>query len=576
MHLRRAPAAPKLIGMRHTLFATTCLSLLLLGACATVPVKTAPRATTTGAESAYGLFLAGSTALSDGRNADAARFLELAKLQGGDDPAVKERAFTAALMAGDITKAALLAPDGPDASDQGKRIGRLTRAVEALAVNKGKVAREVLGSDGVGFPHRGAAALLTPWAAASVGDLDAALIRPTIRGDASVDYFGQIGQAHLYERARRFDEAETNFKAINGGDGGAEIAVTSYGGFLERRGRRPEAIALYDAALARSRSNPGLKAARARAASGKAAPTAPAIKEGAAFALLGPAATLISAKQGQFGLAYLRLALRLDPQRNDGWLMLGDVLQQQGDVEGARGAYQHARPGSPEFSSGQSKLAWSYQSAGNKTEALKLARTAAATGDLDGLLTLADLLAANESFEEAISIWTPQIDASKTPDWQLIYSRGRANERLGRWKLAEADLIRALSLRPDDAELLNYLGYAWIDRGERVPEALAMVEKAVAANPRAGAIIDSLGWAHFRLGDFRKAVEILEQAIELEAGDPEINNHLGDAYWMVGRKDEAVFQWRRVLTLKPDEKNRVDVEKKLASGLGPTPKLAGQ
>ena len=189
---------------------------------------------------------------------------------------------------------------------------------------------------------------------------------------------------------------------------------------------------------------------------------------------------------------------------------------------------------------------------------------------------MADLLAANESFEEAISIWTPQIDASKTPDWQLIYSRGRANERLGRWKLAEADLIRALSLRPDDAELLNYLGYAWIDRGERVPEALAMVEKAVAANPRAGAIIDSLGWAHFRLGDFRKAVEILEQAIELEAGDPEINNHLGDAYWMVGRKDEAVFQWRRVLTLKPDEKNRVDVEKKLASGLGPTPKLAGQ
>ena len=83
---------------------------------------------------------------------------------------------------------------------------------------------------------------------------------------------------------------------------------------------------------------------------------------------------------------------------------------------------------------------------------------------------------------------------------------------------------------------------------------------------------------HYRLGDFKKAVEILEQAVELEAGDPEINNHLGDAYWMVGRKDEAQFQWRRVLTLKPDDKIKADAERKLASGAGPlpAPKLAGQ
>ena len=135
---------------------------------------------------------------------------------------------------------------------------------------------------------------------------------------------------------------------------------------------------------------------------------------------------------------------------------------------------------------------------------------------------------------------------------------------------------RGSALRPDEPELLNYLGYAWIDRGERLPEALAMVEKAVAANPRSGAIVDSLGWAHYRLGDYKKAVEILEQAVELEAGDPEINNHLGDAYWMVGRKDEAGFQWRRVLTLKPDAKIKADAEKRLAEGLGPQPKLAGQ
>jgi Flp pilus assembly protein TadD len=106
---------------------------------------------------------------------------------------------------------------------------------------------------------------------------------------------------------------------------------------------------------------------------------------------------------------------------------------------------------------------------------------------------------------------------------------------------------------------------------------MAMVEKAVAADPRSGAMVDSLGWAYYRMGDYKQAVEKLEEAVELEAGDPEINDHLGDAYWRVGRRDEARFQWRSVLTLKPDDKIKASAEAKLASGLGPdgpTPKLA--
>ena len=562
--------------MRRTLLASVCVPVLLLGACATAPPKATEAVAPAAADSAYGMFLAGSAALSEGRNADAARFLELARGQSGDDPAVGERAFTAALMAGDIDKAALLAPDGPSASEPGKRLGRLVKAVAALADGKGKVAKAELATDGIGFPHRAAAALLAPWVAASAGDTEGSVVRPQLRGDAGVDYFGQIGQAHLFERAKRYDEAETDFKAVTSGETPSEIAVVAYGGFLERRGRRAEALALYDSALKRSPANLGLKAARARAGAGKSAPGAPSIKEGAAFALLAPAATMISAKQEQIGLAYLRLALRLDPQRNDAWLMVGDILQQQGDVEGARAAYEKPKPNSPEFAAAQAKLAWSHQAAGDKEGALKMARAAAASGDIEGRLTLSDLLRANESYPEAIEILNGLIAEQKTPEWQLYYARGQALERSGRWREAEPDLSKALSLRPDEPELLNYLGYAWIDRGERLKEAMAMVEKAVAANPRSGAMVDSLGWAHYRLGDYKKAVETLEQAVELEAGDPEINNHLGDAYWMVGRKDEAVFQWRRVLTLKPDDKIKADAERKLASGLGPAPKIAGQ
>ena len=548
--------------------------LVLLGGCATTDMAAKDEASSVpaAADTAYGMFLAGNAALSEGRNSDASRFLDVARAQAGDDPAVSERAFTAALMAGEIEKAALLAPTGPNASEPGKRLGRLTKVVAALSEGKPKIAKAELGNDGIGFPHRSAAALLGPWVAAAAGDAEGAVVRPQLRGDAGVDYFGQLGQAHLFERARRYDEAETDFKAITSGDNPSEIAVLAYGGFLERRGRRADAIALYDAALARNPTNAALKTARAR----KSAPPAPTIKEGAAFALLAPAATMISAKQEPTGMAYLRLSLRLDPNRNDAWLMLGDLLQSRGDIEGARAAYSRPKPNSAEFPAAQAKLAWSHQSAGDKDGALKLARAAAATGDPEGRLTLSDLLRANDQYEEAVKILSSLISESKSPEWALYFARGQAYERSGRWKEAEADLIQAMKMRPDEAEILNYLGYAWIDRGERLQEALGMVEKAVAANPRSGAIVDSLGWAHYRLGDYKKAVEILEQAVELEAGDPEINNHLGDAYWMVGRKDEAGFQWRRVLTLKPDDKIKADAEAKLAKGLGPTPKLAGQ
>jgi Flp pilus assembly protein TadD len=84
-------------------------------------------------------------------------------------------------------------------------------------------------------------------------------------------------------------------------------------------------------------------------------------------------------------------------------------------------------------------------------------------------------------------------------------------------------------------------------------------------------MVDSLGWAHYRLGDFPRAVQTLEQAVELEPGDPEINNHLGDAYWRVGRREEAGFQWRRVLTLDPDPRIRADAERKLSEGLDSAP-----
>jgi Flp pilus assembly protein TadD len=151
--------------------------------------------------------------------------------------------------------------------------------------------------------------------------------------------------------------------------------------------------------------------------------------------------------------------------------------------------------------------------------------------------------------------------------WQLYYARGIALERTKQWDRADADFRKALALKPDDAGVLNYLGYSLIDRGIKISEGRALIEKAFKLKPDDGYIIDSLGWAMYLMGETENAVVHLEKAVETNPADPTINDHLGDAYWKAGRKNEAFFQWRRALGLDPDEEQRAGLQQKLAQGL---------
>jgi len=118
--------------------------------------------------------------------------------------------------------------------------------------------------------------------------------------------------------------------------------------------------------------------------------------------------------------------------------------------------------------------------------------------------------------------------------------------------------------------VLNYLGYSWIDRGENLDRGLQMIQKAVELRPEDGYIVDSLGWAHYRLGDYSSAVQYLEKAIELVPEDPTINDHLGDAYWQSGRSVEARYQWRRALQFGPQDDEIKPIQAKLDGGTVPT------
>ena len=121
---------------------------------------------------------------------------------------------------------------------------------------------------------------------------------------------------------------------------------------------------------------------------------------------------------------------------------------------------------------------------------------------------------------------------------------------------------------------LNYLGYSWVDQNRNLKEGMCLIEKAVALKPDDGYIVDSLGWAHFKLGNFAESVRFLERAVELKPQDPVLNDHLGDALWRVGREREAKFQWDQSLTLDPEPEEVEKIKKKLVDGLPPSVEAA--
>ena len=162
---------------------------------------------------------------------------------------------------------------------------------------------------------------------------------------------------------------------------------------------------------------------------------------------------------------------------------------------------------------------------------------------------------------------TKEFNEPKEELWKIFYSRGISYERLKKWKLAERDLLKALDLNPEAPFVLNYLGYSWLERRVNLEQALDLILSAVELEPDDAYIIDSLGWAYFLLGDFKKSIDTLEHALRLLPYDPTLNDHLGDAYWKVGRKKEALSQWKRVLIYEPKEELKKSVLTKISVGL---------
>ena len=271
-------------------------------------------------------------------------------------------------------------------------------------------------------------------------------------------------------------------------------------------------------------------------------------------------------------LIYGRLALDLRPDFPSARVLVGQILESVGRDEEAVEVYASVNEASPLSWSARLSRAAGLARLGRDEEAIGLLRRMAAERPerTDALTRLGDILRNRKRFAEAVEAYDAAIERIGTVEqrhWRLLFSRGIALERSKTWPRAEKDLLAALELAPDEPYLLNYLGYSWVDQGIRIKDARKMIERAVELEPQSGAIVDSLGWALYRIGDYDGAVEQLERAAELEPLDPTVNDHLGDVYWRVGRRNEATFQWRRTLNLDPEPDQVPIVEGKIARGL---------
>ncbi|MBV8471945.1 MAG: tetratricopeptide repeat protein, partial [Hyphomicrobiales bacterium] len=202
---------------------------------------------------------------------------------------------------------------------------------------------------------------------------------------------------------------------------------------------------------------------------------------------------------------------------------------------------------------------------------------AAHPNDVEAWSALGGLQRSSKKFEAAVASYDKAIGLTPNPDrsnWTLFYFRGICYERSNQWPKAEADFKKALELYPDQPLVLNYLGYSWVDKGVNLDEAFKMLRRAVDLRPTDGYIVDSLGWANYKLGHYTEATEELEKAIDLKPADPVVNDHLGDAYWRMNRKVEAHFQWNHARDMQPEPEDLPKILKKIEFGLADDPAKA--
>tara|TARA_R110002051_G_scaffold7035_7_gene33076 strand:- start:1852 stop:3495 length:1644 start_codon:yes stop_codon:yes gene_type:complete len=417
--------------------------------------------------------------------------------------------------------------------------------------------------------------LTRAWAYVGKGQMSRAIDSfDTMIEGAGLSAYGLYNKALALASVGDFEGADTIFSGSpeNGMRYNRRSAI-AHAQILSQLGRNPEAIAMIDGVFG-PQSDPTLIDLRTGLEAGDMVKFdyVSTAKNGMSELYLMVAQALVGDTADDYTLRYARAAALLNPANSDAILLSADLLENMGQFDLASATYSTVLRDDPAFESAELGRAETLRQAGKTEAAIEVlealirsapnaARVHATAGDT--YREAGDLQKAKDAYTQALTLY----DDADPLKWFIFYMRGIANHGLDAWPDAEADFRAALSLRPDQPQVLNYLGYSMVERGINLDEALVMIETAVAAEPQNGAIVDSLGWVLFQRGDYAGAVGHLEDAASLIPVDPIINDHLGDAYWAVGRFNEAQFQWNRALSFDPTEEDAAKIRRKIEIGL---------
>jgi len=524
-------------------------------------------------DNAAGSYLAARHAGAERDSATAAAYyLNVLKLDP-HNPDLLSRSFLSVLTDGDVEAAAKLAERVLEV-DHNDRIARLVIGVRELKLKQYGPARQSFVQSVRGPVTDLAGAMLTAWALSGSGDTRPAIdTLDKLNGPDWYAIFKDLHAGLILDLANNKKDAGKRFAATYKNDPTALRTVEAYGRFLSRNGSKDDALKVYQDFAKALPDHPIVNEEIKQISEGqKLPPLVDSPQAGAAEALYGLGASIGRRGGEDLALIYLQLALYLEPSHGMALLSLGDLYEELKKPDLAIKAYERVPPNSPLARNAEIQLAVDLDSLDRTDEAkAKLQHVIAEhPKDTEAIIELGNILRGRKQFADCADVYSKAIDTIAQPDksnWVMFYFRGICYERSHQWPSAEADMKKALELYPEQPLVLNYLGYSWVDQGVHLDDGMSMIRRSVEQRPDDGYIVDSLGWAYFRTGNYDEAVKNLERAVELKPEDPTINDHLGDAYWRVGRVLEAHFQWQQAKDLKPEPEDLPKIEDKLKNGL---------
>ncbi|HEU4967964.1 tetratricopeptide repeat protein [Sphingomonas sp.] len=532
----------------------------------------AKRVTTVDSPSLLQAYARARLAGADGALDAASRAYSTVLAARPDDAAIAARAYRQAIIAGDFPLAlkAAAALDKAGALPADGQLLYLSQALKEKDWPAANAALVALGKDG-SFDFL--IPVLRAWVAQASGQGDPFAILDAPTGSALTSALGSEQRALLLIASGRLNEAATvaQAQALASGGGSAALKLTAASA-LQAAGRR-------DAALMLLRGDEAeITAARALVQAGKPLTVGSLDAAGGVASLLVRVGEAIqSDPRSPVGLTLARLAHYLDPSNDGATVMLARLLANVGQSDRGLELAGTVGAGSPYAGAAIDTRVGILTALDRREDALALARAKSdsSTATLADMVRVGDLLEALDRHAEAAQAYDRAIAvAEKTPDmadklWSLWLLRGSALDQGGNWAEAKPALEKAVKLAPLQPVALNYLGYAQLERRENVKAALALIERASQLKPDDPAITDSLGWAHYLVGDVAKAIPALEKAVRGQPEDATLNEHLGDAYWAAGRKYEARYAWNAAAVLADNADVAARARAKAEDGFSP-------